>query len=114
MYNGELLLIDEIHTPDSSRYYYKDGYEERQISGEPQKQLSKEFVREWLMERGFQGKEGEVMPEMPDSFVTEVSDRYIELFELITGKTFVREPQDNLTERIEHNVNAFLENYVSG
>lgn len=114
MYNGELLLIDEIHTPDSSRYYYKDGYEERQIGGEPQKQLSKEFVREWLMERGFQGKDGEVMPEMPDSFVTEVSDRYIELYELITGKTFVREPQDNLTERIEHNVNAFLENYVSG
>lgn len=113
IHNGELLLIDEIHTPDSSRYYYKNGYEERQAAGEPQKQLSKEFVREWLMERGFQGKEGEIMPEMPDSFVTEVSNRYIELYELITGKNFIREPQENISDRIEHNVNLFLENNIS-
>ena len=112
IYKGQLLLIDEIHTPDSSRYYYLDGYQERQDRKEPQKQLSKEFVREWLMANGFQGREGEVMPEMPDDFVKEISDRYIELYELITGKNFVKEGQENLKERIEKNVNTFLANYV--
>ena len=112
IYKGQLLLIDEIHTPDSSRYYYLDGYQERQDRNEPQKQLSKEFVREWLMANGFQGREGEVMPEMPDDFVKEISDRYIELYELITGKNFVKEGQENLKERIEKNVNTFLANYV--
>lgn len=111
LYEGKLLLIDEIHTPDSSRYYYLDGYEERQAKGLPQRQLSKEFVREWLMARGFQGKTGEVMPDMPDDFVLEISERYIELYELITGKAFIRERQDNLTQRIENNVNTFLENH---
>lgn len=113
LYNGKLLLIDEIHTPDSSRYYYLEGYQERQDKKEPQKQLSKEFVREWLMSKGFQGKEGDVMPEMPDSFVEEISERYIELYELITGKKFIKENQENLKERIETNVNHFLDNYPS-
>ena len=111
IYQGKLLLIDEIHTPDSSRYYYLDGYQDRQDRNEPQKQLSKEFVREWLMDNGFQGREGEIMPEMPDSFVAEISARYIELYELITGKSFVKESQENLKERIENNVNTFLANY---
>jgi phosphoribosylaminoimidazole-succinocarboxamide synthase len=111
LYEGKLLLIDEIHTPDSSRYYYLDGYNERQANGLPQRQLSKEFVREWLMARGFQGKTGEVMPEMPEEFVIEISERYIELYELITGKQFIREEQYNLSQRIENNVNTFLENY---
>lgn len=112
IYNGQLILIDEIHTPDSSRYFYLDGYQDRQDKKEPQKQLSKEFVREWLMANGFQGREGEIMPEMPDDFVKEISDRYIELFELITGKNFIKESQENLKERIENNVNTFLANYV--
>ncbi|HRG19696.1 MAG TPA: phosphoribosylaminoimidazolesuccinocarboxamide synthase [Saprospiraceae bacterium] len=112
IYNGQLILIDEIHTPDSSRYFYLDGYQHRQDKKEPQKQLSKEFVREWLMVNGFQGREGEIMPEMPDDFVKEISDRYIELFELITGKNFIKESQENLKERIENNVNTFLANYV--
>ena len=85
----KVVLIDEIHTPDSSRYFYKDGYEERQQKGEPQKQLSKEFVREWLMANGFQGKAGQQMPIMPDEFVTTVSNRYIELYEIVTGKQFI-------------------------
>lgn len=113
IYNGQLILIDEIHTPDSSRYFYLDGYQDRQDKKEPQKQLSKEFVREWLMANGFQGREGEIMPEMPDDFVKEISDRYIELFELITGKNFIKESQENLKERIENNVNTFLANYVA-
>jgi len=112
IYNGQLILIDEIHTPDSSRYFYLDGYQHRQDKKEPQKQLSKEFVREWLMVNGFQGREGEIMTEMPDDFVKEISDRYIELFELITGKNFIKESQENLKERIENNVNTFLANYV--
>ena len=112
IYNGQLILIDEIHTPDSSRYFYLDGYQDRQDKKEPQKQLSKEFVREWLMANGFQGREGEIMPEMPDDFVKEISDRYIELFELITGKNFIKESQENLKERIENNVNTFLANYM--
>lgn len=88
IYHGDILLMDEIHTPDSSRYYIADGYEERQREGVPQKQLSKEFVREWLISKGFQGKEGQVMPEMPDYFIEEISNRYIELFERITGQAF--------------------------
>jgi phosphoribosylaminoimidazole-succinocarboxamide synthase len=98
LYNGEIYLIDEIHTPDSSRYFYADGYEERQKSGERQTQLSKEFVREWLMQNGFQGKEGQRIPEMPEDFVKEVSERYIQLFEKITGLTFVKSPIENLEQ----------------
>lgn len=98
LYKGEIYLIDEIHTPDSSRYFYAEGYEERQNSGERQTQLSKEFVREWLMQNGFQGKEGQLIPEMPEDFVNEVSERYIQLFEKITGLTFVKSPIENLTQ----------------
>lgn len=98
----KIYLIDEIHTPDSSRYFYKEGFEERQKNGESQKQLSKEFVREWLMEHGFQGKEGQKMPEMSEEFVSQVAERYIELFEKITGKTFRKEPisDEELTKKI--------------
>ncbi|MCO5260166.1 MAG: phosphoribosylaminoimidazolesuccinocarboxamide synthase [Crocinitomicaceae bacterium] len=106
--NGEVLLIDEIHTPDSSRYFYAEGYEERQAKGEPQKQLSKEFVREWLMANNFQGLDGQKMPEMPDSFVETVTERYIELYERITGKTFVKADTSNIEERIYNNVVNFL------
>jgi phosphoribosylaminoimidazole-succinocarboxamide synthase len=106
--NGEVILIDEIHTPDSSRYFYADGYEDRQARGEQQKQLSKEFVRQWLIENGFQGLEGQTMPDMPDSFVETVTERYIELYEKITGEKFVREDIDNLGKRIEMNVARFL------
>lgn len=106
--NGEVILIDEIHTPDSSRYFYAEGYEERQSKGEPQKQLSKEFVREWLMANNFQGLDGQTMPEMPDSFVETITERYIELYERITGKTFVKAATDNIEERIYNNVTAFL------
>ncbi len=103
MYNGEVILIDEIHTPDSSRYYYKDGYETRQISGEKQQQLSKEFVREWLMEHGFQGKDGQSMPEMPAAFVDQITNRYIELYEILVGKPFVKDPysMDDVKDAIE-------------
>ncbi len=104
----KIYLIDEIHTPDSSRYFYADGYEERQQKGEQQKQLSKEFVREWLMDRNFQGLEGQQMPEMPDAFVNEVSDRYIELYETITGEDFVKGNNVKIQERIEANINNFL------
>lgn len=109
--NGKIYLIDEIHTPDSSRYFYLDGYEERQQSSQPQKQLSKEFVREWLMEQGFRGEQGQKPPLMPESFVTEVSDRYIELFEKITGEKFIRTSDDQVQKRIEQNCLAFLEKY---
>ena len=98
--HGQITLIDEIHTPDSSRFFYKDGYEDRQAKGEKQKQLSKEFVREWLMENGFQGKEGQVVPEMTPEFVQSVSDRYIELYEKITGKTFKPEVVEDLEGRL--------------
>src|SRR3989338_6375148 len=108
MLNGEVILIDEIHTPDSSRYFYDEGYEDRQAKGEQQKQLSKEFVRQWLIENGFQGLEGQVMPEMPDSFVDVVTNRYIELFERITGKSFEKADTSNITKRIESNVARFL------
>ena len=106
--DGEIYLIDEIHTPDSSRYFYADGYEERFAAGQPQRQLSKEFVREWLMEHGFQGKPGQTVPEMTDEFVASVSDRYIELYEHITGEKFVRDETDNITDRIENNVKNML------
>lgn len=110
IYDGEIILMDEIHTPDSSRYFYADGYEARQAAGEAQKQLSKEFVREWLMENGFQGKEGQHMPEMPDEFVTTVSERYIELYELITGATFERADTTDVVQRIVKNVEGYLSN----
>ncbi|MCB0429784.1 MAG: phosphoribosylaminoimidazolesuccinocarboxamide synthase [Flavobacteriales bacterium] len=106
--NGVITLIDEIHTPDSSRYFYKEGYEERQQKGEAQKQLSKEFVREWLMANGFQGKEGQQVPEMTDEIVTQISERYIELFEKITGDAFVKADSGQVLSRIEANVNKFL------
>jgi phosphoribosylaminoimidazole-succinocarboxamide synthase len=106
--NGKIVLIDEIHTPDSSRYFYSDGYAERQAKKEVQKQLSKEFVREWLMENGFQGLEGQKMPFMPDEFVQTVSSRYIELYEMIVGKKFEPVISENITERIDQNVKTFL------
>jgi phosphoribosylaminoimidazole-succinocarboxamide synthase len=96
--------MDEIHTPDSSRYFYAAGYAERQARGEKQRQLSKEFVREWLMEHGFQGKEGQQMPHMPDAFVAEISERYIELFEQLTGKTFLKDQASDPLTRIERNI----------
>jgi len=106
--DGRIYLIDEIHTPDSSRYFYADGYEERQAKAAGQKQLSKEFVREWLMDHDFQGLEGQVMPGIPDEFVQEVTDRYIELYENITGEEFVRSDYSDTMRRIEDNVNNFL------
>ena len=106
--DGKIVLIDEIHTPDSSRYFYADGYEERQAKGEKQKQLSKEFVRQWLIANGFQGKEGQVIPEMNDKKIVEISDRYIELYEQITGDTFVKGDTSNILNRIEQNVIDFL------
>lgn len=102
--DGQIYLIDEIHTPDSSRYFYLDGYEERQASGERQKQLSKEFVREWLMAHGFQGKEGQLMPIMPDPMVEQVTERYIELYEKVTGQTFQKADTENISKRIEQNI----------
>jgi phosphoribosylaminoimidazole-succinocarboxamide synthase len=106
--NGEVILIDEIHTPDSSRYFYAEGYEERQERGEPQKQLSKEFVRQWLIENGFQGLEGQQMPFMPDEFVNTITERYIELYERITGKKFEKSDTTDIQARIQKNV----ENYI--
>lgn len=103
-HDGEVILIDEIHTPDSSRYFYAEGYEERFRNGEPQKQLSKEFVRQWLIDHGFMGKEGQQVPEMTDAFCNEVSERYIELYEHITGKPFVKAPEEHLADRIASNV----------
>jgi len=106
--DGNILLIDEIHTPDSSRYFYAEGYGERQGSGEAQKQLSKEFVRQWLIENGFQGLEGQTVPEMSDEKIIEISERYIELYENITGESFVKSDVSNINERIEKNVLSFL------
>lgn len=110
-YNGKIYLIDEIHTPDSSRYFYSDGYEERFAKNEPQKQLSKEFVREWLMENGFQGQHGQQVPEMSDEWVNQISDRYIELYEKITGEKFEKVDTSDINNRIEKNVLNFLSNY---
>lgn len=107
--NGEVILIDEIHTPDSSRYFYAEGYEERQAAGEVQKQLSKEFVRQWLIENDFQGLEGQSMPEMPDSFVDTVTNRYVELYEKITGNSFEKSDTSDIQSRIQKNVDAYLE-----
>jgi len=107
---GKIVLIDEIHTPDSSRYFYADGYQQRQDKGEPQKQLSKEFVRRWLIENGFQGKEGQVIPTMSDEKIREISDRYIELYENITGKNFEKSDTSNLEGRIQKNVSEYLAN----
>jgi phosphoribosylaminoimidazole-succinocarboxamide synthase len=106
--DGQIYLIDEIHTPDSSRYFYAEGYEERLAAGEKQKQLSKEFVRQWLIENGFQGKEGQTVPEMSEEFVNSVSDRYIELFENITGDSFQKSDSSKIIERIESAVTQFL------
>ncbi|MDL2208501.1 phosphoribosylaminoimidazolesuccinocarboxamide synthase [Parabacteroides sp. OttesenSCG-928-O15] len=107
--DGKIYLIDEIHTPDSSRYFYLEGYEERFAKGEPQKQLSKEFVREWLMDNNFQGKAGQTVPKMTPEIVASISDRYIELYEHITGETFVKEDTDSLLARIEKNVTDYLQ-----
>ena len=106
--DGKVYLIDEIHTPDSSRYFYADGYEERFANGEPQKQLSKEFVRHWLIEHDFMGKEGQQVPEMTDEYCDSVSDRYIELYEHITGEPFVKTDDTDLNARIQKNVEAYL------
>lgn len=107
--DGKIYLIDEIHTPDSSRYFYAEGYQERFDKGESQKQLSKEFVREWLMENGFQGKENQQVPEMTDEKVNSISDRYIELYECITGEKFVKESSDAILHRVERNILQFLQ-----
>ena len=106
--DGEIVLIDEIHTPDSSRYFYAEGYEERQAAGEAQKQLSKEFVRQWLISNDFQGLEGQTVPEMTDEYIETVSERYIELYENITGDAFAKADTSNIQERIEKNVLAYL------
>lgn len=108
MHNGRVILMDEIHTPDSSRYFYADGYAERQARGEQQKQLSKEFVREWLMANGFMGKEGQQVPEMTDDFVQLVSDRYIELYERVTGKSFEKADTGAIPERVRINTEKWL------
>ena len=107
--DGKVVLIDEIHTPDSSRYFYADGYMERFEKGLPQRQLSKEFVRQWLIDNGFMGKEGQTVPEMTDQFCNEVSDRYIELYEHVTGRKFEKAPEQNLEARIESNVLSCLD-----
>ncbi|MBW7846125.1 MAG: phosphoribosylaminoimidazolesuccinocarboxamide synthase, partial [Bacteroidia bacterium] len=106
--DGEILLIDEIHTPDSSRYFYNDTYEQIQKQDQQQRQLSKEFVRQWLIEHGFQGLDGQIQPEMNDEFIESVSNRYIELFEQITGKKFVKAEYSDVEKRIEQNINAYL------
>jgi phosphoribosylaminoimidazole-succinocarboxamide synthase len=108
--DGQIVLIDEIHTPDSSRYFYAEGYQERQNNNEEQKQLSKEFVRRWLIENGFQGKEGQQIPNMTDEYIETVSERYIELFENIIGEQFVKADISNINERIEKNVLNYLQN----
>lgn len=108
--DGIIYLIDEIHTPDSSRYFYKEGYEERQKNNEPQKQLSKEFVRKWLIENGFQGKEGQLVPKMTPEIVNSISDRYIELYEQITGEGFVKSDNNQVLVRVEKAINSALRN----
>jgi phosphoribosylaminoimidazole-succinocarboxamide synthase len=108
LYDGKICLMDEIHTPDSSRYFYKEGYDERQKKGEEQKQLSKEFVRRWLIENGFQGKEGQKIPEMSDSWINEISKRYIELYEKISGQKFIKNTSENNMHEIEIKVNEAL------
>ena len=107
-HNGTIYLMDEIHTPDSSRYFYSEGYEEKFKAGEPQRQLSKEFVREWLMDNGFQGKSGQQVPEMTPEIVENISNRYIELYEHITGEKFEKETVGDVASRIGDNVTAYL------
>lgn len=107
--DGKIYLMDEIHTPDSSRYFYAEGYQERLEAGLKQKQLSKEFVREWLMANGFQGQEGQQVPEMTQEIVDGITERYIELYENITGEKFEKAEDTDVSARIERNVNAFLE-----
>jgi len=109
--DGKIVLIDEIHTPDSSRYFYKEGYLERQLNGEPQKQLSKEFVRQWLISNNFQGLQGQKVPEMSDDYITTVSERYIELFENITSESFVKSETKNISERVFKNTENYLNSY---
>ena len=109
--DGRIVLIDEIHTPDSSRYFYSEGYEERQKNDEPQKQLSKEFVRQWLISNGFQGKDGQQVPHMNDDYIESISERYIELYENITGLKFEKAEVDNIESRINKNVKTYLENH---
>jgi phosphoribosylaminoimidazole-succinocarboxamide synthase len=106
--DNKIFLIDEIHTPDSSRYFYKEGYENRQKNGEAQKQLSKEFVREWLMANDFQGKDGQQIPEMTDEIIKSISERYIELYEKITGEKFIKSDVSDILNRVEKNINSFL------
>jgi phosphoribosylaminoimidazole-succinocarboxamide synthase len=106
--DGKIYLMDEIHTPDSSRYFYLEGYEERQANGEPQKQLSKEFVRQWLIENGFQGKDGQQVPEMTKEIVTSISERYIELYEHITGEKFQYPAEVEVLIRVENNISKAL------
>ena len=108
--DGKIILIDEIHTPDSSRYFYAEGYEERLAKGEDQRQLSKEFVRQWLIANGFQGKEGQTVPEMTPEYCNSVTDRYVELYENIVGEKFVKAEVANIAERIERNVTEYLKN----
>lgn len=108
LHNGKVILIDEIHTPDSSRYFYADGYQQRQDNGQPQKQLSKEFVRQWLVANGFMGKEGQKLPEMTDDYCNSVAERYIELFEKVTGQKFVPAESSNLQARIQKNIEDYL------
>ncbi|MBP6429214.1 MAG: phosphoribosylaminoimidazolesuccinocarboxamide synthase [Bacteroidales bacterium] len=108
--DGKIYLIDEIHTPDSSRYFYLEGYKERQDKAQPQRQLSKEFVREWLMENGFQGLEGQQIPEMTTEIINQISERYIELYESIVGEKFQRKETDDLLKRIEANISTWLKN----
>jgi len=110
--DGQILLIDEIHTPDSSRYFYKDTYEEIQNKDQQQRQLSKEFVRQWLIENGFQGQEGQLQPDMSDSYIESVTSRYIELYEQITGKTFVKGDYNQIEKRIENNINQYLSKVI--
>ncbi len=110
--DGEIILIDEIHTPDSSRYFYADGYNERLDNGEDQKQLSKEFVRQWLIENGFQGKEGQTIPEMTNEYVESVSERYIELYEKIIGSSFEKADVSNISNRVKYNVENFLGTFI--
>lgn len=112
-FENEIILMDEIHTPDSSRYFYAEGYAERQAKGEKQKQLSKEFVREWLIANNFMGKEGQVVPTMTDAWLEEISNRYIELFERVTGKSFVRQEYENAESRILSSINDALMNLKS-
>jgi phosphoribosylaminoimidazole-succinocarboxamide synthase len=106
--DGTIVLIDEIHTPDSSRYFYAEGYQDRQDTGQPQQQLSKEFVRQWLISNGFQGKEGQSIPELTDAYIETVTERYALLYEQILGEKFVKAPVSNLAERIETNVLNYL------